>query len=127
MYAIFLTVLHDKHQFTPYSLIKVFGQCTDQFNNIGDKYVKIEDFYKLLEGDRDHVKCRMWDIENMICRYKKKIGYECWHCCQMCYNCTGGPCLKELRESKKAKEKQDKQICEVDKKKASYFINRRMF
>lgn len=49
MYAIFLTVLHDKHQFTPYSLIKVFGQCTDQFNNIGDKYVKIEDFYKLLE------------------------------------------------------------------------------
>ena len=48
MYAVILMVLHDKWDFSPAELMEVFEQCTRQFECVGDKYVKIEDFYKLL-------------------------------------------------------------------------------
>ena len=35
MYAIFLTVLHDKHQYSPYALMKVFHQCTELLEDMG--------------------------------------------------------------------------------------------
>lgn len=45
-----LITLHDKHQFTPYSLKKIMIDIFDQFDSVCEKYVTIEDFYKELEG-----------------------------------------------------------------------------
>lgn len=49
MYAVMLTVLHDKWDFKADQLVDVLEQITEQFACIGDKYVKIEDFYELLD------------------------------------------------------------------------------
>lgn len=49
MYAVVLTVLHDKWDFNAADLVKIFEQCTKQFDCINDKYVKIDEFYNLLE------------------------------------------------------------------------------
>lgn len=49
VFAVMLKNLHDKHGFTPEQLIQVFERTVNDFEAIGDKYVKIEDFYKLLE------------------------------------------------------------------------------
>jgi hypothetical protein len=48
MYAVVLSNLHDKYGFTPEQLVKFFEQCTKDFKAMADKYVKIEDFYGLL-------------------------------------------------------------------------------
>jgi len=48
LYAVILKNLHDKFNFTPQELIQIFNDCTNDFECIADKYVKIEDFYELL-------------------------------------------------------------------------------
>lgn len=50
MYAVSMVVLSDKFNFKAEDLIKYFTEATKQFECVGDKYVKIEDFYELLEG-----------------------------------------------------------------------------
>lgn len=50
MYAVTLKNLHDRYNFTPNELVSFFQQNTNDFECINGKYVKIEDFYKLLEG-----------------------------------------------------------------------------
>ena len=49
MYACMLTTLYDKWNWNPEQLVTILDQMTNQFDCIADKYVKIEDFYKLLE------------------------------------------------------------------------------
>lgn len=49
VYAAMLITLHDKWDWKPEQLVQIFEQITYQFDCIADKYVKIEDFYKLLD------------------------------------------------------------------------------
>jgi lantibiotic modifying enzyme len=49
MYSVVLKNLFDKYDFTPNMLWQFFERCTKDFDAIGDKFVKIEEFYSLLE------------------------------------------------------------------------------
>jgi isopropylmalate/homocitrate/citramalate synthase len=49
VYAVILIILHDKYEFKPEQLKRVIEEITEKFDCIADKYVKIEDFYELLE------------------------------------------------------------------------------
>ena len=49
VYAVVLTILHDKYEFKAEQLKNVIEQITEKFDCIADKYVRIEDFYELLK------------------------------------------------------------------------------
>jgi hypothetical protein len=49
VYAVILIILHDKYEFTPEQLKRVIEEITEKFDCIADRYVRIEDFYGLLQ------------------------------------------------------------------------------